>query len=78
MYGSFTEPVDFGSGAQEHPSYPGTSDGGGAIKIRAQRLVIGGTISADAPTNNLYGGGPGSGGSIYIELVRKTRVFEMA
>lgn len=55
-YGSSTAPVDFGSGGNGHPSY---AQGGGAIKIVSDTLVVDGTISAD-------GGVTASGGSIYV------------
>ena len=58
-YGSIRRPVDLGSGGNSGP-------GGGAVKLQVNGvLTLDGKIKANA-TGTDYGGGSGSGGSIWI------------
>ena len=71
-YGSITDPFDLGSGGAGHPtdgSYSGGS-GGGAVSLRVSnapdaigRVVLAGSVRADAGGSNRSGG---SGGSVRV------------
>ncbi len=59
VYGSFTAPVNIGSGSSSNIS------GGGAIRLTVSGLsTINGTITANGQGNSNQGNG--SGGSVYI------------
>ena len=62
VYGSFTQPVDFGSGGGYWRDYDIGGDGGGAVRIHAAQIQIDGVIFANG--QGIYANG--SGGSIYI------------
>jgi hypothetical protein len=65
-YGSYSQPVDLGSGGGASTSFPGKR-GGGAIRLSiAGSLTINGEISADGDQYDGTPGGGGSGGSIWI------------
>ena len=67
VYGNLTAPADLGSGGGcYNSSHPG-GDGGGRAHIRAQDIVVDGTISANGAAGNAFQSGSGSGGSILVE-----------
>jgi hypothetical protein len=57
-FGSVTRPAEAGGGGGQE-----FSEGGGVVRIRADRAIVDGAISADGTT---YGTGGGAGGSIWI------------
>jgi hypothetical protein len=67
VYGDTNAPTTPGStggyGHNDGGTYAG--NGGGAIRIVADKVVVNGSISANGGNSGTYGGG-GSGGSIYI------------
>jgi len=70
-YGSYKEPVDFGSGGGNSTAWRPGGNGGGIVKINATIIEIQGEIKADggAPpilTGGSYAGGGSSGGSIWL------------
>jgi len=74
IYGSAVQPMDLGSGGENHCSgnkcYSG-GDGGGAIFIEVSQLfTLDGTLSTNGENAGngwkMQGGGGGSGGSVYV------------
>ena len=65
VYGSVTEPLDFGSGGGHEANGGGVGGGAIALSIVGQ-LTVDGVISADGENGSIWGGGGGSGGSVYI------------
>ena len=64
-YGSYTAPIDLGSGGAGGRNTGAGTDGGGAIILTVGgTMTIDGTITAEGSTANA--GGAGSGGSVYI------------
>jgi hypothetical protein len=66
VYGSYAVPADFGSGGGAGWGDEHGQDGGGYIKIQAQRVQVYGLITADSLTNRNGFDGGGSGGSVHI------------
>ena len=65
-YGDVIRPTDFGSGGGgSFPSKAG-GKGGGVVHIRAHRIEIDGTISANGVAGVAAGAGGGSGGTVNI------------
>lgn len=65
LYGSTNAPLDPGSTGGWGHGAGSAGDGGGAIRIIADKLTVNGTITANGNNGGQYGGG-GSGGGIYI------------
>lgn len=64
VYGSVTNPVNLGSGGNNHVA---SGAGGGAIKFNITNLLtLNGTVSANGQTYTAAWGAGGSGGSIWI------------
>ena len=61
-YGSVVEPTDPGTGTWNDNN---DGHGGGAVRIEVRELLVNGTISTTGG-KNLYGGGNGSGGCVWI------------
>lgn len=69
VYGSITDPAALGSGGGCGDYSRIGSDGGGWVRIKAEEIVVDGSISADSLRSENYSAGPGSGGSINIDTV---------
>ena len=63
-YGNPYWPVDLGSGSGSASE----SDGGGAIHLRAQSLVVDGAVRSDGQGNTSSLGVSGAGGSVLLEI----------
>ncbi len=67
VYGSFTDPLDYGAGGGEW-SGAGAA-GGGRVRIVATELQVDGAIRADGGVSSGSASGEGAGGSVNVQVV---------
>lgn len=70
VYGSLTEPVDFGSGGGRSPVFNTAGGvGGGAIRLTVDgTLLVDGSVTANGQAPTYAAAGGGSGGSVWLTV----------
>ncbi|MFG1492288.1 beta strand repeat-containing protein [Halobacteriovorax sp. ZH4_bin.1] len=69
-YGVASSPIEYGSSAGSSNGRDG-GDGGGAIKIITDDLIVNGSLTAngtDGASSSIYAAGGGAGGSIWLQV----------